>query len=167
MVSTNHAAGLAIVVPASDVRSQPRGKVKQNAFNSPRKPSSQSNVMYPSRTPNGTPTTPRFTNGMYSSQQPNGMAMVNQPKVIPLQYPSNGAVPLKENGTKHEVIQNSAPRRPNGIPNGPQLKGVNPTRQRLLGVDEALQFSPFSSIVPFSSGMQNATDSSRSGDRLI
>ena len=52
-------------------------------------------------------------------------------------------------------------RQPNGAPSRQQSTGVAslqpsngkfPTQSRLLSVDEALQFSPFSSIVPFSPG---------------
>ncbi len=143
MASPNHKAGLAVVVPASDHRSQPRGKVKQNAFNSPRKILTQSNKTIPTRSPNGTPSVPTHCTGFAS--QPNRTSPMKEPIAIsPLRVQiSNVADRPHANGM---TLQ-----QPNGLVSH-ELKKVVPARRRLLEVDEALQYSPFSSIVPFSSG---------------
>ena len=146
MASPDHAAGLAVVVPPSDNRSQPRGKVKQNAFSSPRKPSSQSGTTFPPRIPNGTPPAPRHVNGMASQ---------SLPKAVPPGQLLNGATLQQTNGRNHSQPNETSQTQPKASVNHTSTNGATPGPRRLLGVDEALQFSPFSSIVPFSSGMND------------
>ena len=129
MASPNHKAGLAVVVPATNNQSPTQGKVKQHSFSSPRKPTFHLNGLTSSQGSNGMPPPPfpRYTNGTTSPRQSNGTAPPRQMNGVPFQ------------------------RRPSG-PGPQQSTGANPARSRLLGVDEALKYSPFSSIVPFGSG---------------
>lgn len=131
MASPNHKAGLAVVVPATN-QSPNRGKMRQHSFSSPRKPISQSNgsiSSHSSQQSNGMPPPPfpRHTNGTPLPRQPNGTATPKQTNGVPFQRRLNG-------------------------PGFQQSNGAVPARPRLLGVDEALKYSPFSSIVPFGSG---------------
>lgn len=142
MASPNHKAGLAVVVPASDNRSQPRGKVKQNAFTSPRKSSSQPNGMVFHRSSTEARNVPPYLDGFTSPCQPNGPSAFS---------PSHGSTEQNTNGTGRPYVNGTAAQPPNGIVSH-EPKGVVPARRRLLEVDEALQYSPFSSIVPFGSG---------------
>ena len=76
----------------------------------------------------------------------------------------NGNTParlMNANITPRQPFPASPARQSNGTPFGRQSTGVAPfqppnrtltTQPRLLNVDEALQFSPFSSIVPFGPG---------------
>ena len=146
MASPDHAAGLAVVVPPSDNRSQPRGKVKQNAFTSPRKPSSQSGTMFPPKLSNGTHPAPRYVNGM---------ATQNPMKAVPSGQLLNGTTLQQNNGGNHLQENGTSQTQPKAPVNYTSTNGATPGPRRLLGVDEALQFSPFSSIVPFSSGINN------------
>jgi len=150
MSSPNHKAGLAVVV-GSDNRSQPRGKVKQNAFSSPRKSASQPMNTSFGRQSQRTPTTPQFSNGHSSPQQPNGIPPLNPTNGFVSRRPSNGVGLQQSNGTKHQPSNGVVPGQSKGEVNH-HLKGVVPARPKLLSVEEALKYSPFSSIVPFSSG---------------
>ena len=143
MASPDHAAGLAVVVPPNDNRSQPRGKVKQNAFNSPRKPPPQLNVIFPPRLSNGTSPTPPCLNGI---------PPYSPPKTMSPWHLQNGAPFQQTNGGSHSQTKVASPPPIKTMGNHNAVKAAIPNQQRLLGVDEALQFSPFSSIVPFSSG---------------
>lgn len=154
MSSPNHKAGLAVVVPVGDNRSQPRGKVKQNALSSPRRSSSQSTNMIPGRSLNGTPTVAPYTNGFANPRQSNGTSLASQSKAMPLQPPSKEVLIQQSNSTGHQPSNGVPHQRSNGLVNGHLIPG----KRRLLGVDEALQYSPFSSVVPFSSGMILAED---------
>lgn len=124
MASPDHKAGLAFVVPtsATENRSPIRVKVKQHAYTSPKKGSSQFNGHLSSR-PSNSFLVPGHSNGSNTQRQPNGISPVLQP------------IRAKPNGNGHQPAN-----------------GNLPASSRLLGVDEALQYSPFSSIVPFSSG---------------
>ena len=155
MASPNHRAGLAIVVPVSDNRSQPRARVKQNVFSSPRKPSSQSNTMSAGRHSNGTLAPPRISNGLATSSQQSGAPSSSQPSREAPTQPSNGLRPQASNGIDgHQPSGMAAPKLKGGS-NYP-LKEVAAMQNRLLGVEEALQYSPFSSIIPFNSGKFSA-----------
>ena len=129
MASPNHKAGLAVVVPDTNNQSPIRGKVKQHSFSSPRKPAFYLNGLTSSQESSGMPLPPflRYTNGTTSPRQSNGTAPPRQMNGVPFQ------------------------RRPSG-PGPQQSNGAIPARSRLLGVDDALKYSPFSSIVPFGSG---------------
>ncbi|KAL2039924.1 hypothetical protein N7G274_007327 [Stereocaulon virgatum] len=130
MASPDHKAGLAAVVPATN-QSPPHGKMRQHSFSSPRKPVFQSNGSISG----------------HSSQQPNGMPPPSSPR-----HRDGISLPRQPTGT-------ATPKQMNGVPchrrlNEPgfwQSNGAVPARFRLLGVDEALKYSPFSSIVPFGS----------------
>lgn len=115
MASTDHKAGLAVVVPTSDNRSPTQRKFKQLALNVPRSRSSQCNGNTPSR-PMTVSITPQQPHTGPSARQLNGAPFPRQSTGVAPFEPSNGNVP---------------------------------TQPGLLSVDEALQFSPFSSIVPF------------------
>lgn len=151
MASPDHKAGLAVVVPNSDNRSQARGKVKQNIFSTPRKSTCPSASMSTGRQAHGSPTAPRISNRPASVQQPNGSPPIKPSnRFLPGQV-SNGASPKQPNGVGYQQSNIVAPCQLIGAVSQP-LKGGVPARPRLLGVDEALKYSPFSSIVPFSSG---------------
>jgi len=151
MASLNHKAGLAVVVPTSDDRSQPRGKVKQNVFDSPRKSSSRPNGMDLPRSSTEARNVPAYLNGVASPCQPNGTIPVREPSALSPQQPSRGSTEQNMNGKGRPNVNGIAPQPPNGLVSY-EPKGVVPARRRLLEVDEALQYSPFSSIVPFGSG---------------
>lgn len=122
MASPNHRAGLAVVVPATENHTPTRIKVKQHAYTSPKKGSSQPNTYMSNMPSSGLPTL-GYTNGMSVQRQPNGIS----PMIQPFRTQPKGFGPQHSSGS----LQSPS---------------------RLLGVDEALQYSPFSSIVPFSSG---------------
>ncbi len=128
MASPNHKAGLAVVVPATDNRSPPRAKVKQHAFGSPRKMIAQSNGYSPNRQLSGMPPPPPYANGINTPRQTNGTSQAGQ-------------------------VDGTSAQSPSGRPQRSEKARALPARQRLLGVDEALKFSPLSSIVPFNPGM--------------
>lgn len=154
MASPNHKAGLAVVVPASDNRCQPRGKFKQNAFSSPRRLTPQSNGISPNRFSNADSC---YLNGLASPRQPNGTSTVRQPTTLFQQNSLSGRNVQNMNGTKDRQPNVTAPQPPSGQARA-EPNGVLPARQRLLHVDEALQYSPFSSIVPFNSGINYSED---------
>ena len=128
MASPNHKAGLAVVVPATDNRSPPRAKVKQHGFGSPRKVISHSNGYSPHRQSSGMPPPPPYANGINMPRQTNGTPQAGQ-------------------------LDGTSAQPPSGRPQRSEKARALPARQRLLGVDEALKFSPLSSIVPFNPGM--------------
>ena len=127
MASPNHKAGLAVVVPATDNRSPPRAKVKQHAFGSPRKIIAQSNGYIPNRQSSGMLPPPPYANGINMPRQTNGASQAGQ-------------------------VDGTSALLPSGRPQRSEKARALPARQRLLGVDEALKFSPLSSIVPFNPG---------------
>ena len=165
MASPDHKAGLAVVVPPSDNRSQPRGKVKQNVFSSHRKPLSQSMGSNGGRQSQGTFNSSRYPNGLSSPQKPNGVALVRHPNGnVPRQTPVMAGSQQSNGGSLHQASHATLPKS-NGLADH-QAKGGISARPRLLGVEEALQYSPFSSIVPFSSGRVYVKRKQRQGQAL-
>ena len=132
MASPNHKARLAVVVPATGNQTPSRGKAKPHPFSSPRKPTFQCNGL----------------NSSQSSQQSNGMPPPPSPRPTKMT-----ASPRQPNGTAPLSQMNGVPfqRRPNAHALQ-QSDSVITARPKLLGVNEALQYSPFSSIVPFGTG---------------
>ena len=76
---------------------------------------------------NGT-TPPRLINVSIPSQQSNAVSPPREPNGAPFRHQSTGQAPFHPSNR------------------------IFPSQPRLLSVDEALQFSPFSSVVPFSPG---------------
>ncbi|KAL6719140.1 Sister chromatid cohesion protein 2 [Lecanora helva] len=141
MASPNHRAGLAVVVPASDDQSQPRGTVKQNAFTSPRKMTSQPMKM----------NTPRQANGIFHTHQPLNVTFVEQqPKDIAPRYAQNGTLQSRKPANEVDTQSQSRINHRGSESVHHLVNGRGPNRPRLFGVEEALQYSPFSSIIPFS-----------------
>ena len=153
MANPNHKAALAVVVGASDNRSQPRGKVKQKAFSSPRKPYPQSIMMNGLPHSQGAPAHPRYSYEFSSPSIPNRTTSANQPNGSLPYHPTIYQNLQQSNGFGQQEIDRLKSREANGTANG-WLKGGAHARSRLLDVEEALQYSPFSSIVPFSPGMR-------------
>lgn len=151
MASPNHKAGLAVVVPASDYRSQPCGRIKQNAFNSPRKISTQPNGIIPNRSSNGISGVSSHFTGFASPRQPNGTTPIREPDALSPKHHSYKFAVQNSNGAGRPHAHGMANQQSNGLVSH-ELKVVVPAPRRLLEVDEALQYSPFSSIIPFSSG---------------
>jgi hypothetical protein len=142
MASPNHKAALAVVVPASDNRSQ---------FTSPRKVLAQSNGMVFNRSSNGNPSVPSNFTGCISTRHPNGTTAIRESNAFSPQHPSHGQSVQNVNGSGRAHVNGKVPQQTNGSLSH-KSKGVVPSRRRLLEVEEALQYSPFSSIVPFGSG---------------
>lgn len=151
MASPNHKVGLAVVVPAIDNRSQPCGRMNQNAFHSPRKISTQPNGMTSYRSSNGTPGVPSHFTGFASPRQQNRTTSIREPSALSPQHQLRGFAMQNSNGAGRPHAPGMATQQSNESI-GYELKGVVPPRRRLLEVDEALQFSPLSSIVPFGLG---------------
>ena len=156
MPAPDHKAGLAVVVPTNEKSNQARAIVKQKGLNSPRRPISRSvNTMsgrqsqYPPAPP--PPTPPRYLNGYPSPHEPNGLTPTSQPNGAMAQRPSIEAGSQRLNGMGPQQGQAVALQQTNGVASH-QLNTVVPSRPKLPGVEEALQYSPFSSIIPFSSG---------------
>ena len=151
MASTNHRTGLAVVVPVSDNRSQLQGIGRQNAHNSPHRLNTQSMNMSAPHQSYGTLPTQRLPNASSSWQQSNGITSVNQANGVPSSRPPSN--PVGPHVQSHAEMRGTR-----GIESKQPLGSIDRSsravhgRPRLLGVEEALQYSPFSSIVPFSSG---------------
>lgn len=142
MASPNQKAALAVVVPASDNRNQ---------FNSPRKVLAQPNGMVFNRPSNGNPSVPPHFTGCISTRHPNGTTAIRESNASSSQHPSLGLGVQNMNGSGRPRANGKVPQQSNGsVSHKP--RGVVSGRRRLLEVEEALQYSPFSSIVPFGSG---------------
>ena len=151
MASVNHKTGLAVVVPVSDNRSQPQGVGTHDAYYSPRRLNTQSMNRSTSHQFHGTHSARRLPNGSSSWQHSNGAASVKQAHDIPSsRLPSDSVGKLRHNPTDMQKSDGVNPCQPKGKIDRPN--GAVRGRPRLLGVEEALPYSPFSSVVPFSSG---------------
>ena len=155
MANPNHKAALAVVVGSSDNQGQPRGKVKQNAFSSPRKPSSQKVTMNGIAHSQGAQASPQYSHGFSSPSLPNSTTSANPPNGYQPQHLTIDQRLQHPNGNGHRQTTELKIRESQGRPND-WFKGGGSSQPRLLGVEEALQYSPFSSIVPFGSGMECA-----------
>lgn len=151
MASPNHKAGLAVVLPASDDRAHPRGIMKQNAFTSPRKNPYHSNGMKSNRSLNGTTQILSPSSGVAFSHPSNVTTPHKGPITVSSQHLMDNLAVQKSNSICQPHANGRVSHLPNGLPTQ-EPKGVPAARRRLLEVDEALQFSPFSSIVPFDPG---------------
>lgn len=149
MASPNHKAGLAVVLPASDDRAQPRGgMMKQNAFTSPRRNSYHFNGTKSNRSLSGTPQILSPSSEVAFSRSPTGH---KGPTAVSSQHLMDNIAFQKPNAVCQPHVNGMVSHPPNGRTTQ-EPKGKPPARRRLLEVDEALQYSPFSSIVPFSPG---------------
>ena len=159
MASPDHKAGLSVVIPNSDERNPARRKVKRNVFSSPRKAFTHSKNMNSHRQSHSSPTEHRHLNTVpypssnpsSSVQQANGNTPMNMSVKHGLNQASPGQSFRNPNRPDHQTPNHIAAPQSNRAVNSPLKPGI-PARLKLLGVDEALKYSPLSSTVPFSSG---------------
>lgn len=85
----------------------------------------------------------QLINGGITSRQPNALPPARQPNGAPCPRQSNGVAPLQPSNGSFSI------------------------QPKLLSVDEALQFSPFSSIVPFGPDIIPAPDANLPGSQPI